>query len=104
MTELREFSSTAEPRRAATDYGDALSGFFRGWFQHGNLVFVNVVGGIALQPADLHRISFAIKHHAGAFAKHSRRANTRAACSENIRAEDRARRAGQTPVGNLFDE
>ena len=63
-----------------------------------------MVRGVALQPPDLHRITFPVEHDASALAQHFRRADPRAARAEDIRAENRAGRAGEIAVGDLLDE
>ena len=68
-----------------------LPDFFAGGFKHLNLILINVIGRVTLQAADFHRVAFAIEHDACAFAKDRGRANPRATCAENIRAENRPR-------------
>src|ERR1043166_3715092 len=63
-----------------------------------------MVRGVTLQASDFHRVAFAVHHHAGALAERFCGADARATGTEDVRAQNRPRRAGQVPIDDLFDE
>src|ERR1700679_3829815 len=66
--------------------------------------FVERVHGEPLQPRDLNRLLVVAMHYAGALTEHLDRACPSAACAQNIRIEDRVRRADEIAAGYLLDE
>lgn len=104
VAELREFGGTTESGGSGPEDGNFPAVALCGGVEDVDLVLVNVVGGVALEAADLHRIALEVEDDAGAFAEDFRGADAGAACAEDVRGEDRAGGAGEVAVGDFFYE
>ena len=74
------------------------------WKFHANIAVEHVIDGVALQASDFNGLLPFFVHHAGAFAKHFRGADTSAAFSQNICFEDDAGRPANIGGHDAFDE
>ena len=69
-----------------------------------DLVLENVVGGIALEASDFHRVTLEVENDAGAFTKDLSRADTGTTGAEDVGGENGAGRSGRIAIGDFFDE
>ena len=103
MAVLREAVRAGEPRRPGADDGDALARR-RGALEGLLAMLHEMVGGVALQHADLDRLVLGEVPHAGLLAERFHRADARAHAAQDVGGEDRLR----SPVGivrlDLADE
>ena len=95
--------AAARPGRAGADHGDLLAG------RCGALVELLVlahrdIGGVALQPADLHRLAFGDLAHADLFAQRLGRADAGAHAAQDVLVENGLGRAERIAGRDLADE
>src|ERR1041385_3316369 len=104
MTKLRRFGTASKPGRPATNNRDSLSRSPGGALKHGDIVLVDMIGGVPLQATDFAGITFAIQDDTSAFTQDRRRTHAGAARAEDVCAQDRTRRGGQISIGDFLDE
>ena len=103
MSVARQPVSGGQSGRAGADHGDLPAG------RLGTLVELLAllhrdVGGVALQPADLHRLALGDLAHADLLAQRLGRADARAHAAQDVLVEDGLGRAQRIAGGNLADE
>ena len=104
MAELCEFRRASKSRRAAADDGDTMVRVRDRFFNDGNLMLRNVIGGVALQASNFHRAAFELIDDAHAFAQNFGGADSRATGAENVCLQNDARGTSRVAVRNLADE
>jgi hypothetical protein len=104
VAEPREFGGAAESGGAGADDGDFFPGVLGGCGEHAEAALLDVVGGEALETADLDGLLVAVVEHAGAFAEHRGRAHAGAGGAEDVGGQDGFRGAGRVAEGDFFDE
>ena len=103
MAVARQPVRGSKPGRAGADHGDLPAG------RRGALVELLAlahrdVGGVALQPADLHRLALGDLAHAGFLAQRLGRADAGAHAAQNVLVEDGLGRAERIAGRDLADE
>jgi len=104
VAEVRQFGGTAQPGGTGTHHRDPAAMPGRGGGEQMKAECRGMVGRVALQATDVDRPPREVEHHAGAFAEHLGRADTRAAATEHVGLEDRPRGSGDVAGGDLVDE
>ena len=98
-----ETMRTGEARGPRADDGNALARG-RGAVEEVPLPRHDAVGGVALEPPDLHRLALGRLPHAGALAEFLGRADARAHAAEDVLLEDRLPGRLGLPGRDLADE
>ena len=104
VAEHRQPVRAGQPGRAGADHRHALTAGRRAREQGLRRIGEIGVGGMALQRADFHRLVFLRVAHAGLFAQHLGRADTRAHAAEDVLFQDAVRRAAQVALSDARNE
>ncbi len=104
VAEARELGGATEAGGTGADDGDFFAGGRGGGRQHAELALLDVVGGVALEAADLDGLLVTVLEHAGALAEHLGRADAGAGGAEDVGGEDGAGGADRVAGGDFPDE